>query len=112
MSDFGTPPPPPPPGYGYGTSPNAQPAGPPPPNYLVFAILSTLLCCLPLGIASIVFAAQVNTKYASGDVAGAQESSAKARKFAIYAAVAGVVVGLLYVVVAAAGLMTSRTVSS
>ena len=29
----------------------------PPPNYLVWAILSTLFCCLPLGIASIVFLA-------------------------------------------------------
>ena len=41
------------------------------PNHLVWAILSTLFCCLPLGIVSIVFAAQVNGKLAAGDVAGA-----------------------------------------
>jgi hypothetical protein len=82
----------PPPGYG-------QPAGPPPPNHLVWAILSTLLCCLPLGVASIVFAAQVNSKWAAGDVAGAQASSEKAKKFAIWSAVAGLVVGVIYVVV-------------
>ena len=78
MSDYGTPPPPPPaPGY------NQPSAGvTPPPNYLVWAILSTIFCCLPFGIASIVFAAQVNGKYALGDVAGAQDSSAKARRFA------------------------------
>lgn len=76
-----------------------QPAGSPPPNYLVWAIVSTVLCCLPLGIASIVFAAQVNGKYASGDVAGAQQSSAKAKKFAIWSAVVGLVLGILYVVV-------------
>ena len=95
MSDYGTPPPPPPPGPGY------QPAGAygtPPPNYLVWAILSTIFCCLPLGIASIVFAAQVNSKYAAGDLAGAQESSEKAKKFAIWSAVAGVVVAVLYIV--------------
>lgn len=34
-----------------------------PPTNLVWAILSTILCCMPLGIAAIVFAAQVNTKY-------------------------------------------------
>ena len=84
----------PPPGPGYG-----RPPGQPPPNYLVWAILTTVLCCLPLGVASIVFAAQVNSKWAAGDVAGAQESSAKAKKFAIWSAIAGVVVGVIYVVV-------------
>ena len=84
--------------------PYGQPAGSPPPNYLVWAILSTIFCCLPLGIASIVFAAQVNGKYAAGDVAGAQESSRKAKQFAIWSAVVGVIVGALYAVaVVAAG---------
>ena len=60
----------PPPGGGYGAAPPPPPGnyggpgGAPPPNHLVWAILSTLFCCLPLGIASIVFAAQVNSKYA------------------------------------------------
>jgi predicted secreted protein len=89
---YGAPAPPPPPGYGYG-----GPTGAPPPNHLVWAILSTLFCCLPLGIVSIVFAAQVNSKYAAGDVAGARESSEKARKFALWSTIAGVVVGVLYV---------------
>ena len=87
--------PPPPPGGGYG-APGGH--GAPPPNYLVWSILTTLFCCLPLGIVSIVFAAQVNSKWSAGDVAGAQESSAKAKKFAIWSAIAGVVVGILYVV--------------
>jgi hypothetical protein len=85
-------------------SPYGQPAGSPPPNYLVWAILSTVFCCLPLGIASIVFAAQVNGKYAAGDLAGAQESSRKAKQFAIWSAVVGVVIGALYAIaVVAAG---------
>ena len=86
-------------------SPYGQPAGSPPPNYLVWAILTTLFCCLPLGVVSIVFAAQVNGKCAAGDVAGAQESSRKAKKFAIWSAVVGLVVGVLYllVIVAARG---------
>lgn len=103
MSDYGsTPHPPPPPSYG---AQGAQGAAP--PNYLVWAILTTLFCCLPLGVASIVFAAQVNSKWALGDVAGAQESSVKAKKFAIWSAIASVItavlVGILFVVLAAAG---------
>jgi len=82
----------------FGQPQYGQLAGSPPPNYLVWAILSTLLCCLPLGIASIVFAAQVNGKYAAGDVAGAQQSSAKAKKFAIWSAVVGLVLGVLYII--------------
>ena len=89
-------PPPPPPGYqSYDSGGGA--AGPKPDNYLVWSILSTLFCCLPLGIASIVFAAQVDGKYNSGDYAGANEASAKAKKFATWAAIAGVVVIVLYI---------------
>jgi hypothetical protein len=93
MSDYGTPPPPPPSAPGY---PQPTAGGTPPPNYLVWAILSTIFCCLPFGIASIVFAAQVNGKYASGDVAGARASSEKAKRFAIIAAIVGLVVNAIY----------------
>ncbi|MFV0425919.1 MAG: CD225/dispanin family protein [Beutenbergiaceae bacterium] len=87
MSDYGTPPPP--------SAPGMPPVGgtpmSPPPNNLVFAILSTIFCCLPLGVASIVFAAQVNTKFAQGDYAGAQASADKAKKFALWGAIIGAV---------------------
>ncbi|WP_282297283.1 MULTISPECIES: CD225/dispanin family protein [unclassified Stenotrophomonas] len=68
------------------------------PNNLVWAILATLFCCLPGGIVSIIYAAQVNGKLAAGDIAGAQDSSEKAKKWAIYSAIAGVIVIILYTV--------------
>jgi uncharacterized membrane protein YozB (DUF420 family) len=67
------------------------------PNNLVWAILSTLLCCLPLGIVSIVYAAQVNGKLAAGDVTGAQESADKAKKWAMWSAIAWLILVVLYV---------------
>ena len=88
-----------PPPYNPPGAPMGGPAGPKPDNYLVWAILSTLFCCLPLGIASIVFAAQVDGKYNSGDYAGALASSEKAKKFAMWGAIAGLVVAVLYVLV-------------
>ncbi len=111
MSDYGsTPPPPPPPPPPYG-APGGQ--GTPPPNYLVWAILTTVFCCPPVGIPSIVFAAQVNSKWAVGDVAGAQESSVKAKKFAIWAAIAGVVLTVLYFIgVVALGIGSSSVNTS
>ncbi|KAA8921327.1 CD225/dispanin family protein [Xanthomonas sacchari] len=67
-------------------------------NNLVWAILTTLFCCLPLGIVSIVYASQVNTKLAAGDVAGARDSSDKAKKWAIYSAITSVVLIVLYMI--------------
>ncbi|HEX6045780.1 MAG TPA: CD225/dispanin family protein [Pyrinomonadaceae bacterium] len=49
-------------------------------NYLVPAILSAI-CCFPLGIISIIFAAQVNGKVQAGDITGAMDASKKAKLF-------------------------------
>lgn len=49
------------------------------PNYLVFAILTTVFCCLPTGIPAIIYASQVNTKLQLGDPAGAQMASNNAK---------------------------------
>ena len=62
------------------------------PNYLLPSILVTIFCCLPLGIAAIIFAAQVNGKVAAGDIAGAQSSSRTARTLVIVPVVVGTVV--------------------
>ena len=80
---------------------NAMPPLPPQsapyiPNHLVWAILSTLFCCLPLGIVSIVFAAQVDGKRMAGDIAGAQESSRKAKLWAMISAGCALVPITLY----------------
>jgi hypothetical protein len=111
MSNYGTPPPAPPPPPPFGSMPPGQPSmGSPPPNYLVWSILTTIFCCLPLGIVSIVFAAQVNSKWAAGDVAGAQDSSAKARRWAIWGAVIGVilnVIGIIFALIAGAAGMNN-----
>ena len=105
-----------PPSYGaqpptYGSTPTGgYGATPPPPNYLVWAILSTVLCCLPLGIASIVFSTQVNSKWAMGDTAGALEASRKAKQFAIWSAIAAAIVIVLYVVfIVVLGVAGNRT---
>lgn len=86
-----------PPGGGYSQQPPANP-GVAPDNYLVWSILSTVLCCLPLGIVAIIKSNEVNTKWAMGDYQGAYDSAESAKKFAIWgAAVAGVLI-VLYIV--------------
>jgi hypothetical protein len=66
------------------------------PNYLVFAILVTVFCCLPTGIAAIIYAAQVNTKLQAGDIAGAQLSSKNAKMWVLISVGAGLLVMLCY----------------
>lgn len=80
-------------------TPTADVPPPPPyrgqthiPNYLVPAILTTLFCCLPFGIVSIVYAAQVNGQVAAGSRAGALDNSRKARTWAWVAFGSGIVV--------------------
>lgn len=70
----------------------------PPDNYLVWAILTTILCCLPLGIVSIIKSSEVNTKWANGDYAGAQESSEAAKKWAIWGVASGFIFIALYLI--------------
>lgn len=53
----------------------------PPKNWLVESILVTIFCCLPFGIAGIVFASQVNSKFAAGDYSGAMEAARNAAKW-------------------------------
>jgi hypothetical protein len=77
------------------------------PNYLVFAILVTVLCCLPAGIPAIVYAAQVNGKLQAGDIAGAQAASKNAKMWCWIAAGAGLAVGLVYGLLIAAGVMNN-----
>lgn len=97
------PPPPPAPQGGYG-----QPAGPPPSNNLVLAILG-LLCCWPIGIPAVVFAARVNGKWHSGDTAGAMADAEKAKKFAIIALVLGIIATIVAIVAQVALIGSSTT---
>lgn len=55
------------------------PSMPKPNNFLVWAILSTLFCCLPFGIVSIVYASKVDGLWYAGEYAEAQSAASKAR---------------------------------
>ena len=75
-------------------------------NYLVFAILVTVFCCLPAGIPAIVFAAQVNGKLQAGDYAGAQQASKNAKTWCFVALGVGLGVTLIYVLLMILGVLS------
>ncbi|MEV4604499.1 CD225/dispanin family protein [Amycolatopsis sp. NPDC049253] len=90
---------PPPPGgpYYYG---GPQPNFPPPPdNRLVWGILTTIFCCLPLGIVSIVKANEVNSLWYQGRFAEAQHAADQAGKWAMWSALAIPIAVVAYLLV-------------
>lgn len=76
------------------------------PNYLVFAILTTVFCCLPAGIPAIVYAAQVNGKLQVGDLAGAQAASKNAKMWCLISLGLGLAVVVLYGILVMVGVLT------
>lgn len=87
---------PPPGGYGpYGGAP-----APHVNNNLVWAILSTVFCCWPLGIVAIVKAAKVDGLAARGDYAGAQAAADSARTWSIWSAISVVVFYVIAIAIA------------
>ena len=70
---------------------------PQPPNYLVMAIITTIFCCQITGIVSIVYASQVNSKYALGDYDGAQRASDNAKTWWIVGLAIGVISYLIFI---------------
>lgn len=70
-----------------------------PENYLVWAILATVLCCWPLGIVSIINATKVDSLWAAGDQAGSLKASENTKKWAIITAASGAVVAAVYFII-------------
>ncbi len=66
--------------------------------YLVWSIIVTVLCCLPLGIPAIVYAAKINSMLAAGNIPMAQDAAKKSKLFSILGACIGGGVLLLYVI--------------
>ena len=87
----------------YGAGMGGAPPFPKPSTNLVGAILATFFCCLPTGIAAIVYAAQVDSRWNGGDWHGALESSRKARLWSNISLGLGLLVTVAYVALTAVG---------
>ena len=87
---------PPQPGW-QGPQPGWQ-GRPEPDNHLVWAILCTVLCCLPFGIVSLVYSNKVSGLWSQGRWAEAQAAADNAKKWAIIGAIVGAVTAVIIVV--------------
>jgi hypothetical protein len=64
---------------------------------MIPAVLATLFCFLPTGIAAIYYASQVNSKMQIGDVAGATQASNNARTWLFVTVGVGVIAWLVII---------------
>ena len=71
------------------------------PSNLVWGILSTLCCCLPLGIVSIVYASKVEGYVFAGDIETAKENSKKAAMWAWISFGVSLVGGIIWFIIGA-----------
>ncbi|MBQ8674295.1 MAG: CD225/dispanin family protein [Bacteroides sp.] len=63
---------------------------------MVWAILCTVLCCLPLGIVAILKSTSVERLWAQGQHEAAIKAAQDAKKFSIIGAIVSVVLVALY----------------
>lgn len=70
-----------------------------PNNNMVWAILCTLFCCVPIGVYSIYCAAQVDSCYRRREYEDAQRYANKAKQLAIVSTILGVILGFIYMLI-------------
>lgn len=90
-SNQAVPPPPPP----------SSPASPcaenkkKPDNLLVWSILSTVLCCLPLGIVAIIYSTKVDSLWSEGRYEEAEKAASNAKMYCLISLGLGIIGGII-----------------
>lgn len=70
-----------------------------PNSYLALSIISTILCCLPTGIVSIIYATKVNSSYEDGNYDDANKASKNAKTWGLVSIGVAVVGWLIYILI-------------
>ncbi|KAK2847217.1 hypothetical protein Q5P01_010216 [Channa striata] len=68
------------------------------PTYLWWSIFNTLCCCLPLGIAAIIFSCKTQNANEVGNSGSAASASRTAKKLNIIGLVCGIILIIIVVV--------------
>lgn len=74
-----------------------------PDNLLVWSILSTVLCCLPLGIVAIIYSTKVDPLWNEGKQEEARKAAAQAKLYCLIALGLGVLGGIIGFIIGLVG---------
>lgn len=102
--------PPPPPQQPQRPQPSYQqpyfPTEKKPDNLLIWSILSTVLCCLPLGIVAIIYSNKVDNMWNAKNYEGAREAAKNARLFCFLSLGLGILTGIFYFILGMIGALS------
>lgn len=68
-----------------------RPETPMPNTYLAWSIVTMVLCCVPTGIAAIIYSSKVSSRWTAGDLDGARSASDNAALWIIISIVCGLI---------------------
>jgi uncharacterized membrane protein len=80
-----------------------------PNSYLALSIISTILCCLPTGIVSIIYATKVNSSYEDGNYDEANKASKNAKTWGLVSIGVAVVGWLIYILIFGVALFSAMS---
>lgn len=63
--------------------------------YLILSIISTVCCCIPLGIVAIFYTVKINNAVSTGDAESARHAANMAKIWIIVAVVVGIVIDII-----------------
>lgn len=69
-----------------------------PTMYIVFAVLEIVLCCWPLGIPALIYAAGANTALKNGDIETVESKLKTSKIFLLIGIIGSIVIGILYAI--------------
>ena len=75
---------------------------------MVWAILTTLFCCLPFGIVAIVKASNVNSLWMSGNYDAARQAAKSSKNWSIAAVCTGLGISIIYFILIILGALASN----
>lgn len=81
-------------------------------DYLVWSILTTLFCCLPFGVVSIIYATKANSAYDAGNFDEHTKCADKAKMWMILGAVIGFIVSVVWIGINVAGALAAASLEA
>ncbi|XP_012687022.1 interferon-induced transmembrane protein 1-like [Clupea harengus] len=69
------------------------------PSYMAWSIFNCLFCCLPLGIAAIIYSSTVNNANSAGDRTKAESASRTTMRLNLAALVCGIILIIVIILV-------------
>ena len=75
------------------------------PDYLIWSIITTLCCCLPLGVVGIIFSVLGKTDLRNGDYNEAMKKSKIAFWCNLVGLISGLLIAVFYAMLAALGVL-------